>query len=120
MFPSFVGTDYAFATSTGTAALHPSLVALDIGPGNEVIVPDTTWVSCVNLVEWIGADPVFVDVDPSDLTIDTEEESLRDEVREKIPREPRGSQSQVVTATRFSCGCSRRQGRRTRWSSASR
>jgi perosamine synthetase len=71
-FADFIGTDYAFAVSTGTAALHLSLVAADIGPGDEVIVPDVTWIACANVVEWVGADPVFVDVDEETFTIDTD------------------------------------------------
>lgn len=57
------GTDHAFATSSGTSALHLSLVAAGIGPGDEVIVPDLTWIACANVVKYVGAKPVFVDVD---------------------------------------------------------
>ncbi|NLV08382.1 aminotransferase class I/II-fold pyridoxal phosphate-dependent enzyme [Halomicrobium mukohataei] len=71
-FSDIVGTDYAFATSSGTAALHLSLVACDIGPGDEVIVPDLTWIACANVVEYVGAEPVFADVDPETLTLDPE------------------------------------------------
>jgi perosamine synthetase len=71
-FADFVGVDHAFAVSTGTAALHLSLVAADIGPGDEVIVPDTTWIACANVVKWVGADPVFVDVSEDTFTIDTD------------------------------------------------
>jgi perosamine synthetase len=70
-FADFVGTEYAFATSTGTAALHLSLIAADIGSGDEVIVPDITWIACANVVEWVGAEPVFIDVDSETFTIDT-------------------------------------------------
>ncbi|SFG17346.1 perosamine synthetase [Halopelagius inordinatus] len=69
-FASFVGTEYAFATSSGTSALHLSLVAADIGPGDEVIVPDLTWIACGNVVEFCGADPVFVDVTAETFTLD--------------------------------------------------
>lgn len=71
-FASFVTSDYAFATSSGTSALHLSLVAAGIGPGDEVIVPDLTWIACGNVVEFCGADPVFVDVTEDTFTLDPE------------------------------------------------
>lgn len=69
-FAEFVGTNHAFTTSSGTSALHLSLVAAGIGPGDEVIVPDLTWIACGNVVEYVGADPVFVDVTEETFTID--------------------------------------------------
>lgn len=71
-FADFVGTDYAFATSTGTSALHLSLAAAGVGPGDEVLVPDLTWIACANVVEYVGAEPVFVDVLSETFTIDPE------------------------------------------------
>lgn len=66
------GTEHAFATSSGTSALHLSLVAAGIGPGDEVIVPDLTWIACGNVVEYVGADPVFVDVTEETFTLDAD------------------------------------------------
>lgn len=60
----FVGSDYAVATSSGTAALHLALLAADIGPGDEVVLPALTYVATANVVRYVGATPVFVDVDP--------------------------------------------------------
>ncbi len=60
----------ALAVSSGTAALHLALVALGIGPGDEVIVPDLTYVSAANVVRYVGATPVLVDVDPDSWTLD--------------------------------------------------
>lgn len=71
-FASIVGTEYAFATSTGTAALHLSLVAGGVGAGDEVVVPDLTWIACANVVRYVGATPVFADVDPETYTLDPE------------------------------------------------
>lgn len=63
-FSQYVGTKYAMATSSCTGALHIALVALGVGPGDEVIVPDITWVATANAVLYVGATPVFADVDP--------------------------------------------------------
>jgi perosamine synthetase len=54
----------AIATTSGTTALHLILAALEIGPGDEVILPAFTWVATANVVLYCGATPVFVDVDP--------------------------------------------------------
>jgi dTDP-4-amino-4,6-dideoxygalactose transaminase len=69
-FAEFVGTDYAVAVNTGTAALHLSLVALGIGKGDEVIVPDFSMAAAAFAVAYTGATPVFVDCD-NRLLIDT-------------------------------------------------
>ncbi len=63
-FAAFCGTDFALPTSSGTAALHLILAALDIGAGDEVIVPALTFVACANAVVYTGAKPVIADVDP--------------------------------------------------------
>jgi len=61
---------HAVATTSGTTALHLALVALGIGPGDEVIVPAFTWVATANAVVYTGATPVFVDVRPDTYNID--------------------------------------------------
>jgi perosamine synthetase len=58
------------ATSSCTGALHLALLALGIGPGDEVLVPEVTWVASASAVRYVGAKPVFVDVDPVTWTID--------------------------------------------------
>ncbi len=72
MFASFCGSKYAVATSNGTTALHLALLALDIGPGDEVIVPTLTFIASANLVRYTGATPIFVDSDPYTWNIDPE------------------------------------------------
>ncbi len=69
-FANFVGSEFALATSSCTGALHLSLLALGIGPGDEVIVPDITWVATASAVRYVGAKPIFVDVNPETWTID--------------------------------------------------
>jgi perosamine synthetase len=62
-FASYVGAKYALATTSCTGALQIALMALDIGPGDEVIVPDMTWVATANAVRYVGATPVFADIE---------------------------------------------------------
>ena len=69
-FREYLGVKYALATSSGTAALHLCLAAAGIGPGDEVIVPDITWVATGNVVRLLGAEPVCVDVLSENWTID--------------------------------------------------
>lgn len=71
-FAGFCGTKYGVATSNGTVALHLALVALGIGKGDEVIVPDLSFVATVNTVIQAGAIPVFVDIDPYNLCMSPE------------------------------------------------
>jgi dTDP-4-amino-4,6-dideoxygalactose transaminase len=65
-----VGTAHAAAVSSGTAALHLALLALGIGPGDEVIVPAYTFPATANVVELCGARAVLVDVDPDTFVVD--------------------------------------------------
>ena len=70
MFASFVGAKYACAVTSGTAALYVGLKALGIGNGDEVIVPDLTFVACPNSVEATGAKPILVDIEKNTLNLD--------------------------------------------------
>lgn len=62
-FASWVGAGNALTCSSGTTGLHLALLALGIGPGDEVIVPDLTYIASANAVTYVGATPVLVDVD---------------------------------------------------------
>jgi perosamine synthetase len=62
-FATFIGARHGIAVSNGTVALHLALVALNVGPGDEVIVPDLTFAATINAVLYCGATPVIVDVD---------------------------------------------------------
>ena len=64
------GTEHAVAVSSGTAALHVAVLALGIGPGDEVLVPAYTFPATANVVALAGATPVLVDVDPLTMNID--------------------------------------------------
>jgi perosamine synthetase len=70
MVAACCGTQYAIATSSGTTALHLALLALDIGPGDEVIVPSMTFIATANAVRYTGATPVFVDSEEETWNID--------------------------------------------------
>ncbi len=72
VFARFCGTSHAVSASSGTAALHLALLALDIKNGDEVIMPDLTFVASANAVLYCGARPVFVDVDKKTWNIDPE------------------------------------------------
>ena len=64
---------HALAVTSATTALHLALVALEVGPGDEVIVPAFTWVSTANVVLYCGATVVFADVDPITFNMDPED-----------------------------------------------
>lgn len=64
------GTAHAVAVSSGTAALHVAVLALGIGPGDEVLVPAYTFPATANVVALAGAKPVLVDVDPVSMNVD--------------------------------------------------
>ncbi|MFE0511652.1 DegT/DnrJ/EryC1/StrS family aminotransferase [Streptomyces sp. NPDC058964] len=63
-FAERVGAEHAVAVSSCTTALHLSLVALGLGPGDEVVVPSLSFIATANAVRYVGAEPVFADVDP--------------------------------------------------------
>jgi dTDP-4-amino-4,6-dideoxygalactose transaminase len=69
-FAAYCGAAHAVAVSSCTAAMHLALVALGIGPGDEVIVPTYTFASTAHAVLYVGARPVFVDSDPATFNLD--------------------------------------------------
>jgi len=73
MFAGFCGTKVGISSSSGTTALHLALLALGIGPGDEVIVPSFTFISTANAVCFTGATPVFVDSERSTWNINPAE-----------------------------------------------
>ena len=73
IFAEYVGVKKAISTQSGTAAIHVALHELGVGQGNEVIVPALTFVATVNPVIYVGATPVFVDVDSETWNIDPKE-----------------------------------------------
>ncbi|RLG78732.1 MAG: aminotransferase DegT [Thermoprotei archaeon] len=73
LFSSWLGVKHSIAVSSGTAALHLALLALGIGSGDEVIVPDLTFAAPANMVVAVGAKPIFVDITRDYWCIDPEQ-----------------------------------------------
>lgn len=69
-FSAFTGSRYSIATSSCTTALHIAVAMLGLQPGDEVIVPAFTWIATANVVEYMGAKPVFCDIDLQTFNID--------------------------------------------------
>ncbi len=69
-FAEFCGVSHGISCTNGTVALHLALLALGIGPGDEVIVPTLTFVATANAVRYCGATPVFIDCEPETWNID--------------------------------------------------
>ena len=69
-FAKLCGTGTALSVCNGTLALHLAMLGLDVRPGDEVLVPSLTYVATANAVRYVGAEPVFVDVDPYTWCID--------------------------------------------------
>jgi len=74
LFAQYIGSRYATVVSNGTVAIHDALIALNIQPGDEVIVPTFTYIASVNPIRYVGATPVFIDslastwqADPDDI-----------------------------------------------------
>lgn len=72
-FAARINVEHAASVCNGTAALHVALMALGIGPGDEVIVPTLTYIAAVNAIAYTGATPVFADSLPSTWQIDPED-----------------------------------------------
>lgn len=72
-FAEFIGIEHSIAVCNGTVSLHLALLGLDIGPGDEVIVPTLTYISSVNVIAYVGATPVFVDSLPDSWQMDPED-----------------------------------------------
>lgn len=68
-FAKYCGAKYARGVNSGTTALHMALLAMGIGPGDEVIVPAMTFVATAEAVRYCGATPVFADIDPARYTL---------------------------------------------------
>jgi len=86
-FAQFHTMKYAVAVSNGTATLHLALKVLDIDPGDEVIVPALSYIATANVVELIGATPIFVDTEPGTFNIDVQkiEEKITSRTKAIIP-----------------------------------
>ena len=86
-FCEYLGVKHAIAVSSCTAALHVSLAALSIGPGDEVITSPVTWPATANVIIHLGAKPIFVDVERDTLNLDPSllEASITPRTRAIVP-----------------------------------
>lgn len=86
-FAEYVGVKHAIALPHCTAAIHLSLLALKVGPGDEVIVPDCTWIASAAPITYVGATTVFADIDPQTWCLDTKsfEECITPRTKAVIP-----------------------------------
>jgi len=86
-FASYSQAQYGIGVNTGTSALHLALLAVGIGPGDEVITVPFTFVATVAAIYYTGATPVFVDIDPRTFTIDVKaiEAAITDKTKAILP-----------------------------------
>lgn len=82
----YVGVSHAIALPSCTSAIHLALAALGVGPGDEVIVPDVTWIATAAPIAYVGASPVFVDIDAATwcLSLESVERSITPRTRAVI------------------------------------
>jgi perosamine synthetase len=86
-FADCMGAEHAVALPSCTSGIHLSLAAFGVGPGDEVIVPEVTWIASAAPVTYVGATPVFADVDASTwcLSADSFEQAITPRTRAVIP-----------------------------------
>ena len=94
-----LGTERAVATSSATGAMHLALLALDIGPGHEIVTPSMTWISTINMIVRLGATPVFIDVDRDTLMVRPAaiEAAITERTRAVIPVDYAGAAAELPT-----------------------
>jgi UDP-4-amino-4,6-dideoxy-N-acetyl-beta-L-altrosamine transaminase len=89
-FANYIGAKYAVAVSNGTAALHLSVLALNIEPGDKVITTPITFVASANCVKYCGGEVVFADIDPSTYLLDI------NKVRDLLEKAPKGTYKGII------------------------
>lgn len=76
-FSAFTSIQHSFSVCNGTVAMHLALLALGIGPGDEVIVPSFTYIASVNAIQYVGATPVFADIEATSWQADVADVQLK-------------------------------------------
>ncbi len=72
-FATYVGSKYAVAVSNCTTALHLAMIVAGIGPGDEVICPSLSYIATANSITYVGAKPIFAEIDPLNYNLDIED-----------------------------------------------
>ena len=90
VFSKYIGSKYSVAVSNGTAALHLSILALNLKPGDKVITTPNTFLASANCVKYCGGEIVFVDIDPSTYLLDI------DKVKELLEKSPKGTYKGII------------------------
>ena len=102
-FAEYTNAEDCVAVSSCTSALQLSLLALSVGPGDEVITVPYTWVSTVEAIKQVGATPVFVDINATDLCMDVGQ--VRNVITERtkaiIPVDLYGTVSNIDALKKF-------------------
>jgi perosamine synthetase len=98
-FSHYIGTKYAMALPSCTSAIHLSLLSLGIGKGDEVIVPDLTWIATAAPITYVGATPVFADCDEKTwcITSDAFQECITPRTKSVIPVDLYGNMPEMDT-----------------------
>lgn len=98
-FAAYCGVKHAIATSNGTTALHVALLAHEIGAGDEVITTPFTFIASANSVLYVGAKPVFVDIEPGSFNIDVEniEAAITERTKAIMPVHLFGNPSEMAS-----------------------
>ena len=97
LIKNYVGVKYCVALNSGTSALHATLLAYDLGKNDEVIVPSFTFISTVNSVLFVGATPIFSDIEETTFGLDpnTIYSSINPKTKAIIPMDYGGSSCQI-------------------------
>ncbi|OYU85252.1 MAG: UDP-4-amino-4,6-dideoxy-N-acetyl-beta-L-altrosamine transaminase [Flavobacterium sp. BFFFF2] len=90
LFASYIGSTYAVAVANGTAALHLSILALDIQKGDKVITTPITFAASANCIRYCGGEVVFSDIDPTTYLLDI------DKVKQLLAASPKGTYKGIV------------------------
>jgi dTDP-4-amino-4,6-dideoxygalactose transaminase len=102
-FAEYLGVKYCVGLNNGTSALHMALIAHDIGPGDEVITTPHTWISTSWAISYVGARPVYVDIDSETYNIDVDlvEQAITPRTKAILPVHLYGQAADVVGLRRI-------------------
>jgi dTDP-4-amino-4,6-dideoxygalactose transaminase len=102
-FAAYLGVRRCVGLNNGTSALHMALLACGVGPGDEVITTPHTWISTSWAISYVGARPVYVDIDPVTYTLDPESarQAITPRTRALLPVHPYGQAADVTALARL-------------------